>query len=314
MDCDILPWVERFRPKILSNILSQKHVIKIINEERFSHILLYGPPGCGKTSVIEAYIKQKYGSDSNIMVLNINTSEERGIDVVRDKINGFINSDGFIHEITRMVILDEVDAMTIDAQIVLSNVLEQSTSIKFCLICNYIKKIIPSIQSRCVLLKFSPLCKKHVKTKINEIAKIISFAITPPAIDLIYRISKGDMRKVINILQSTYMSAGNNIDINDVAKCNGYPLPEEIETILKWITKLSVKKCNNKLSELITEKGYSLANIITELTELVTTKFLNKEILSTQYSHIIMNMKPLELNLTVCPSEHIQQSGLISIN
>jgi len=308
-----LPWIERFRPKKIEEIISQENARHIINNNNFSYLLLYGPPGTGKTSIIEAYINKEYGEDIFHMVLSINTSEERGIDVIRNKINKFTSVIGFNTTRKRLVILDEVDAMTIDAQLILKNTLDESNGVNFCLICNYLKKIIPEIQSRCVLIKFSALNFEQIKKKILMIANKIKFKINDEGIQLIYIISKGDMRKAINILQSTYMSYENNIDDEKVATCYSYPIHNDIIKIYNWINELTIKECHRNLIKLFEKKGYSLIDIVTELGTYITQLYITDKITNDKYKKHINNLHLLELNLSVCNFDMIQTGGLISI-
>jgi replication factor C subunit 3/5 len=312
---EFVPWVERFRPRLLENIISHEEIVEIIKTSKFKHILFYGPPGTGKTSVIEAYITKVYGENVPFMVLNINASEERGIETVKDKINNFIISGSFISKSSKIVILDEVDSMTLDAQMKLRYVMERDGDVKFCLICNYIKKIIPALKSRCVLLKFSRLNLKNIKDKINEIAVELKIKnkIKVSGINMIYKISKGDMRKAINILQATYMAYG-EINENTVAQCYGYPIYNDIIQINDWLEHLQIQESYQKLSDLIKDKGYSIANIISELTELKTDQYINGILSEEQYKKLIRNFHDIEINLTIIPSEQIQLTGLISSN
>ena len=311
---EFIPWVERFRPKLLDQIISHTEIVDLINNGKFRNILFYGPPGTGKTSVIDAYARKIYSEYINVMVLNINASEERGKEIVRDKINNFIMTDSFISHLSKMVILDEVDSMTMEAQMMLRNVMEQTENIKFCLICNYIKKITSAIQSRCVLLKFSKLTYPDVRKKIDEIASELKIKnkIKVSGIKIIYKISDGDMRKAINILQSTYM-AYDLVSEDTVAQCYGYPISKDIEQIDELFN-FPIHECYDKIASLIKLRGYSLNDVITELTEITTNKFLDNKISGDTFRKIIKIFHYLELNLTVCSSEHIQLSGLVSAN
>jgi DNA replication protein DnaC len=161
-----IPWVEKYRPGSLNEIVSQTHAItsikKFVKNRQLPHLLLYGQSGVGKTSTIMACAKEMYGDNYSIMVLNINASEERGIDVIRGKIKDFVSTKGIYTEDTtnyyKLVILDEADAITSDAQAMLRRVIENHTeNVRFCLICNNVKKINYALQSRCTCFKFSPL-------------------------------------------------------------------------------------------------------------------------------------------------------------
>lgn len=317
-----LPWVEKFRPKKLNDVLSHENVISalktLIKKNQFPHLILSGPPGTGKTSAIMACATELYGSNYPVMVLDINASEERGIEVVRNKIKDFISTKGIFlnnkSNMFKLVILDEADAMTIDAQSMLMSVIEKYTiNVRFCLICNYIKKISPSIQSRCTAFKFSPLSSKDITKKINEIGKTMNLDVNQTGIDTIIKISRGDMRKVLNILQATSMTY-DKINSRNVTLCIGYPTPDDMKCIYKNLIENPYTECYKNISDIITKNGYSLMDIITELTDLIISNYMKKNGMSSaKVIGILSNLRDIEMNLTLCPSELIQLAGLVGL-
>jgi replication factor C subunit 3/5 len=153
-----LPWVEKYRPSALQELISHEDIIKtirkFISEDKLPHLLFYGPPGTGKTSTILACAKEIYSTkECNSMVLELNASDDRGINVVRGQILNFASTRTIFNSGYKLVILDEADSMTNDAQNALRRIIEKFTeNVRFCLICNYLSKIIPALQSRYVLL------------------------------------------------------------------------------------------------------------------------------------------------------------------
>jgi replication factor C subunit 3/5 len=164
-----LPWVEKFRPYELSQIISNNEIINTLKDyvkiKYLPHLLICGPSGTGKTSVIVATAKELYGSSFSIMTMHINASEERGIEVIRNKVKDFVMTKNFSpNEIPfKLVILDEADAMTISAQGMLRRMIEDFTgNARFCLLCNKLKNIDPAIQSRCTNFRFAPLNSEDI--------------------------------------------------------------------------------------------------------------------------------------------------------
>lgn len=316
-----LPWIEKFRPNTLSDVISHENIIsalnKLIQKKQFPHLLLSGPPGTGKTSTIMACARELYKENYSLMVLEINASEERGIEVIRNKVREFISTKGvFLANNTSMfklVILDEADAMTSDAQALLVNVIEKFThNVRFCLICNYIKKINPLVQSRCITFKFSPLNKENISIKLKNIADQLHIKLEQNGIDTIIKISRGDMRRVLNIFQATSM-AYNIVNSINVTKCIGYPSEIHMQIIYNDLIKKKFDDAYNDINSLISKNGYCLTDIITELTDIIINNFINKKISQQDVIVLLSKMKNIEMNLTMCPNESIQLMGLVGL-
>jgi replication factor C subunit 3/5 len=317
----VLPWIEKYRPNNFDDIVAHTEIVKTLKEfilkKQLPHLLLYGPPGTGKTSIIVSSAKALYGENYSLMVIEINASEERGIEVVRNKIKDFIITKGvFLNKnspMFKLVILDEADAMTSDAQSMLRSVIEKYTeNVRFCLICNYIKKINPAIKSRCTTFKFSPIPKKEIKLRINKINEELKLDITKDGIEKIIKISNGDMRKVINILQSTSMIY-DVINEKNVSMCLGYPNDLDTKKIYKYLVNKKFSDAYLEISKIIKINGYSLKDIIDELSDIVINEFINLKIDNNIFYNIVTKLKTIEHNITLCPSEEIQLLGIIAI-
>jgi len=282
-----LPWVEKYRPQDLTDIISHKEIINtltnLISNNKIPHMIFYGPPGTGKTTTILACAKEIYGPNYRSMILELNGSDDRGINVVREQIKNFSATDSKIPTMfesnngkkrpnIKLVILDEADAMTYDAQFALRRVVESYTdSTRFCLICNYLTKIIPALQSRCQMFRFAPICiDDHIK-KIDMVVNIEQIQIEDSAKEKIVELSEGDMRKSLNLLQSLYMinsqkdSTVSLITLNSVYKSIGYPTDEEKEEIINSLNGKDLMTSYQILNRLQSENSLSNQDIVREI-------------------------------------------------
>lgn len=318
-----LPFVEKFRPKTLNDIISHEDIIitlkNLIVQHNVPHMMFYGPPGTGKTSTIEAFVKDLYGIENvKYMTMNINASEERGIEIVRNKIKNFVLTLPIINTSAsspkyKFVILDEADAMTQDAQAMLKQVIEYYTyNARFCLICNCIKKINTAIQSRCTTFKFSPLNFDSVKNKINLISNEANIKITQGGIHTIWKLSNGDMRKVMHMLQ--VMTINNNyINSDTVLAIQKYPSKHDSKKIFKSLMNDSLHDSLKKIKKIIKLKCYSINDIILEMTHMLIDNIINKQIDPSLGGKILSNMKNIEMNIIVTSDTYIQLCSLVSI-
>ena len=217
-----IPWIEKYRPMTITDVIYQKEVVKTLKQciknDNLSHLLFYGPPGTGKTSTILASAKDIYTPEKyKECVLELNASDERGINIIRTKVKLFSQKVVSHQHKFKLIILDEADSMTIEAQSVLRHIIEKYSSItRFCIICNYIDKIIEPIISRCNKYRFYILDQPSIVTVLKKISK--KEQINPPIdiLNYIYKISNGDLRQAITILQSVYYMYGNNFTIESI--------------------------------------------------------------------------------------------------
>jgi replication factor C subunit 3/5 len=203
-----VPWVEKYRPQRLADVVSQDHAVttlrSFVESGQFPHLLLHGPAGTGKTSSVLAIAQELYGPQWRSQVLELNASDERGIDVVRDQIKTFAGSAQIFSSAPfKLVVLDESDNMTSAAQMALRRVIERYTkNTRFCLICNYVHKILPAIQSRCTKFRFKPLAPELMAASIDRVIAAESVSISPEAKSVLLDLAAGDMRRALNVLQS----------------------------------------------------------------------------------------------------------------
>lgn len=265
-----------------------------------------------------------------IPFLQLNASDERGIDVVRNQIKDFAGSRMWQKGL-KLVILDEADAMTNVAQGALrrskwnnnlfpnhskiiskliSNliVIEQySKGTRFCLICNHINKIIPAIQSRCTRFRFAPLDAAAVRQCIERVSAAEHFTVTPDGVDALIRIGHGDMRRVLNVLQSTWL-AYDVITKESIYEATGQPAPEDITRMLEFMSSLSLRDAVAKIEEIKIAKGLALQDIIAELLPFVLLMKIDKD----AKMHIVSKLADVEANVAAGSSEKIQLGALVS--
>jgi replication factor C subunit 3/5 len=313
-----LPWVEKFRPHELNEIISNNEIINTLKDyvkiKYLPHLLICGPSGTGKTSVIVATAKELYGSSFSIMTMHINASEERGIEVIRNKVKDFVMTKNFSpNEIPfKLVILDEADAMTISAQGMLRRMIEDFTgNARFCLLCNKLKNIDPAIQSRCTNFRFAPLKSDDIYKKIEKICKEQKIKYTQDGLNMIIKVSNGDMRKVLNNLQSIYM-AYKNITYENVSKCIGYPTGNEIDLIYKNLMTKSFEIAFNEIEKIILDNQYLLLDIINEIHLKLKNDLIEKKINVDRFSRIILKLKNVEQNSFITVSELLLLTSFIA--
>ena len=202
------PWVEKYRPVTFDTIvldpLNKKILENIITTKHFPNLLFYGPPGTGKTTSIINLIKshQNANNDKNLMI-HLNASDERGIDIIRNQINTFVNSKSLFNNGMKFVILDEVDYMTKNAQIALRYLLQNyKSNVRFCLICNYISRIDEALQNEFVRLRFNQLPENDIIHFLSIINEKENLQYSMNTIQLIQKIFNSDIRSMINYMQS----------------------------------------------------------------------------------------------------------------
>nr|CAD7200594.1 unnamed protein product [Timema douglasi]CAD7396583.1 unnamed protein product [Timema poppensis] len=211
-------------------------VNRFIKEDQLPHLLFYGPPGTGKTSTILACAKQLYSPEQfSQMVLELNASDDRGIGIVRGQILSFASTRTIFKSGFKLIILDEADAMTNDAQNALRRIIEKFTeNVRFCVICNYLSKIIPAVQSRCTRFRFGPLNADQILPRLEYVIEQENVSATEDGKKALLTLAQGDMRKVLNVLQSTSM-AYKEVNEDNVYTCVGHPLKNDIANIVKWL-------------------------------------------------------------------------------
>jgi len=263
-------WVEKYRPKTLNDITAQEDVIeplkKTLITKNLPHLMFFGPSGCGKTSTILALAKELFGEENYYdRVIELNASDERGINVVRDKIKKYAKkSINYKDNIPpwKIIILDEADNMTPDSQCALRRIMEEYSKItRFCIICNYHNKIIDPIDSRCMLFRFKPIQESEVINKLKDICFQEKFDCPESFLIQIVRNCRGDLRKAINFLQKCYNTFGNVLNQEILNEISGVIPKNKFDQLCDAIISKDALIIDEIINEL-NNNGYSLVNQI----------------------------------------------------
>ena len=281
-----LPFVEKYHPKSLEDIISQEDIIpilkKFLEKNSIPHLLFYGTAGTGKTTCAQAITNFLYGEHKTGNVLELNASDQRGIDIVKNQIKNFcqtINSFSNFNlkdvnknlKFVKLVILDEADMMTVDAQSALRRIMEKYTNnVIFILVCNLIYNIHPAIQSRCMKFRFRPMKNDKCLKRLKEICSYENIKYeNDMTIKTIIQLGNRDMRKMLNLLEATFMSSERNnyITTNDVYITAGLPSLKEFNALLQLINNKNDNLGNiySKVNKEKLNKGYSTQDLINML-------------------------------------------------
>ncbi len=269
---DFSIWTEKYRPKLLKDVVNQKHVVErlksFVKEGRIPHMIFAGPPGTGKTCCAIAVAREIFGENWRQNFQETNASDMRGIDVIRTRIKGFSRIKP-MEASFKIIFLDEADALTSDAQNALRRLMEMYSDVtRFVLSCNYSSNIIPPIQSRAVVFRFRALTKESVFEYLDRIVKAEKLKIDKEALEALYSLSEGDMRKSTNILQASAV-LGERITSDVVYEVASQAQPKEVIEMMEKALDGKFVDARNILKELLLKKGISGQDIIKEISSLV---------------------------------------------
>jgi len=306
-------WVEKYRPTSLDTVLSHTDIIntikRLVQQRKLPHLLFYGPPGTGKTTTMLAAARELNGDKYQNMTLELNASDARGIDVIRNQIKTFASTKQIFAKGYKVIILDEADSMTKTAQFALRRVIEQYTSnTRFCIICNYVNRITPAVQSRCTRFRFGPLKNEDILDRLRQIAEWERVNVGEEALDAVILLAEGDMRKCLNVLQACHM-AYDEVTVANVYLCTGKPLPDDIDKIMDMMMNSPMRECVEYCNRYAYEHGMALLDILLALSEKVRSFDLH----DATYCFLYDQLAQLEKRLARAHNPKLQFSSLVGI-
>ena len=304
-------WVEKYRPMKLSEIVNQKEVIGSLkallkNTAEMPHLMFSGSAGVGKTTTALCVAREILGDSWREYTLELNASDERGINMVRDRVKKFARFSGLDTSIPfKMVILDEADEMTSDAQTALRRIIEDTAGhCRFIMIANNISKIIEPLQSRCAVFKFTRISGDEIAGYLEEICKKEKVKFTKDGLKTVYSYSEGDMRHAINILQAA--SSLGAINEENVKSSAGLSKTSDVGDVLKLALGGKMAEARNKMVELIKVYGMSESDFL---------KYLNEEcykLKTENLSEILESVAKYDYRLIIGANPDIPLSALLA--
>lgn len=317
MTDESLMWIEKYRPKKLDEVVNQKEAILSLKSllkhtETLPHLLFSGPPGTGKTSVALCIVFEILGPTWKASTLELNASDERKIEDVRQTVKQFsqIVKIGSGKTEYGFIILDECDEMTEPAQNALRRIMEISSKVtRFILICNYLSGVIPPIQSRCAIFQFQRLTKESIEAHLTHVAKNESIELTADGLSQIVESSEGDLRKAINILQTSSALSKGKIDAKTVLEIAHQATPQEIQLMLNLAIGGDFTKARNQLYQLMIKHALSGREIIKQIhRELFRTPLLSTD----KQLQTISLLSEYDYRLVEGANEDIQLSAFLA--
>lgn len=262
-------WAEKFRPKNLSEVINQRHVVDrmkaFAKDRNIPHLMFAGPAGTGKTTMALALSREIYGPEWKKNVLELNASDERGIDVIRHKVKEFARTKPIGGVPFRIIILDEADALTQDAQQALRRTMESYTNVsRFVLACNWSSKIIEPIQSRCAVFRFRSLSEADIRSYIERIAKHEKLEVTEDGFNAIIEITEGDLRRVSNLMQSA-ASLGKEINEETIYDAANRAKPNDIREMMKLALAGNFNESRKLLQDVLLKQGLAGNDVLSEI-------------------------------------------------
>ncbi|MDI6888616.1 MAG: replication factor C small subunit [Methanocellales archaeon] len=306
-------WTEKYRPRTLGDVVGQDQIVErlksYVKTGGLPHLLFAGPSGVGKTAAAIALTRDMFGEGWRNNFTELNASDERGIDVVRNQIKNFARTAPLGKLTFKIIFLDESDALTPDAQSALRRTMERfTTTCRFILSCNYSSKIIEPIQSRCAVYRFRPISDKDVEKRIKHIVKEEKLKLADDGLEAIKYVARGDLRRAINTLQSAAV-LGKKIDAETIYQTVAMARPEEVNELIELALKGDFMKARDKLDVLLIDQGLSGEDVIDQIHGAIANLGGISEKLRVE---LLDKIGEADFRLTEGANERIQLEALIA--
>ncbi|SCG86137.1 replication factor C small subunit [Methanobacterium congolense] len=309
------PWVEKYRPQNLDEVVGQDHIIhrlkRYIDEGSMPNLMFTGPAGVGKTTTAIALAKAVLGEYWKQNFLELNASDARGIDTVRNNIKNFCRLKA-VGAPFRIIFLDEVDNMTKDAQHALRREMEMYTKTSsFILSCNYSSKIIDPIQSRCAIFRFAPVKGNQIIKRLEKIAETENLKVSPGAIESIVYFAEGDMRRAVNILQAS-SSTDEELTEESVHEVVSKAKPKDVRKIVNKALDGDFMGARDLLREVMVVQGTSGEDMVTQIYQEVSRMAMEDLIPSDKYIRLIESIGEYDYRIREGSNPRIQLEALLT--
>lgn len=305
-------WTEKYRPKSLDEVVGQKHIAErmkaYVSSGNMPHLLLAGPAGTGKTTCALALARGLFGDEWKGNFVEMNASDERGIDIVRGKIKEFARTAPIGNAEFKIIFLDEADALTSDAQAALRRTMEKYSKVcRFVFSCNYSSKIIDPLQSRCAVFRFTPLSKEDVGNYLMKIISNEGVKIDDDALEGLVHVARGDMRRAVNSLQVA-ASLGKQITLDVIYQTTGLAKPEEVKKMLETALAGNFIGARDMLDSTMIMYGLSGQDIIRQ----IHSSFFDLSITDSEKVRLMDKTGEIEFRIVEGSNERIQLEALLA--